>query len=91
MVESNFCPLADQLAIAENLETKDKWEPAYRNYHAVANKAMEQIANEQNAQRKTYLKGIAEKAIMQAQWCKQMIEDQKRQLKPKIKRSNTQA
>ena len=28
---------------------------------------------------------------MQAQWCKQMIEDQKRQLKPKIKRSNTQA
>ena len=52
MVESNFCPLADQLAIAENLESKDKWEPAYRNYHAVANKAMEQIANEQNAQRK---------------------------------------
>ena len=41
MVESNFCPLADQLAIAETLESKDKWEPAYRNYHAVANKAME--------------------------------------------------
>ena len=40
MVDSSYDPLADQLALAEQLEQKDKWEPAYKNYHDVATKAL---------------------------------------------------
>lgn len=52
-----------------------KWELAYRNFHDVAKKALEQMANCQDPAKKEQLKQLAETAISQAQWSKQMIED----------------
>ena len=53
MVESGggYDPLDDQFALAEQLEKKEQWEPAYKNYHDVASKALQQIANTTDANR----------------------------------------
>ena len=63
------------------LEQKQDWEPAYRNYHAVASKAIQASNLEKNPAAKQELKKLADSAIMQAQWCKQMIEDAKQSLR----------
>jgi len=47
------------------------------------------IANEFDLNRKKVLKDMADKAILQAQWCKQVLEDQKQALRAKFKRQNS--
>ena len=49
------------------------------------------MANCADPARKEALKQMADQAIMQAQWSKQMIEDAKRELRPQMRRSNTQS
>ena len=44
MVEG-YDPLQEQMRIASQYEMNSKWELAYRNFHDVAKKALEQIAN----------------------------------------------
>ena len=44
MVEG-YDPLQEQMRIAATHESNSKWEQAYRNYHDVAKKCLEQIAN----------------------------------------------
>ena len=72
MVES-YDPLKEQLELAKQLEAKDQWEPAYKNFHDVASKALTQMANEKDPVRKKQLQEIANSAITDAQWSKQMI------------------
>ena len=74
MVEG-YDPLQEQMRIASQYEMNSKWELAYRNFHDVAKKALEQMANCQDPAKKEQLKQLAETAISQAQWSKQMIED----------------
>lgn len=74
MVEG-YDPLQEQLRIAQQHEQQSNWEPAYKNFHEVARKALALMANCQDAARKEQLRQIADNAITQAQWSKQMIED----------------
>lgn len=74
MVEG-YDPLQEQMRIAGQYEMNSKWELAYRNFHDVAKKALEQMANCQDPAKKEQLRQLADTAISQAQWSKQMIED----------------
>ena len=69
MVEG-YDPLQEQMRIASQYEMNSKWELAYRNFHDVAKKALEQMANCQDPAKKEQLKQLAETAISQAQWSK---------------------
>ena len=54
------------MRIAQAHEANSKYELAYRNYHDVAKKALEQMANCQDAAKRESLKQLADTAIMQA-------------------------
>ena len=69
MVDS-YDPLQEQLQIARTHEQNNKWEEAYRNYHDLARKALQQFANTTDPARKEHLKQLADNAITQAQWSK---------------------
>ena len=69
MVEG-YDPLQEQMRIASQYEMNSKWELAYRNFHDVAKKALEQMANCQDPARKEQLRQLADTAISQAQWSK---------------------
>ena len=69
MVEG-YDPLQEQMRIANQYEMNSKWELAYRNFHDVAKKALEQMANCTDAARREQLKQMADTAISQAQWSK---------------------
>ena len=66
MVEG-YDPLQEQMRMANNYEMNSKWELAYRNYHDVAKKALEQMANSQDPAKRESLKQMADTAISQAQ------------------------
>ena len=55
MVEAHD-PLEEQLRIAQQHEQQSNWEPAYKNFHEVARKALAQMANCHDANRKEKLK-----------------------------------
>ena len=69
MVEG-YDPLQEQMRMASQYEMNSKWELAYRNFHDVAKKALEQMANCQDPARKEQLRQLADTAISQAQWSK---------------------
>ena len=69
MVEG-YDPLQEQMRIASQYEMNSKWELAYRNFHDVAKKALEQMANCQDPAKKEQLRQMADTAISQAQWSK---------------------
>lgn len=69
MVES-YDPLMEQYNLAKRLENEDSWESAYKNYHEVAQKALQQMATSTDPSRKQYLKEFADKSITDAQWAK---------------------
>ena len=82
-------PLQDQYDLAKRLENEDKWEPAYKNFHDVAQRAIQEMNFTTDAARKQYLKDFADRAITDAQWAKQMIEDQKQNLHRQVKVSSS--
>eukprot|EP00352_Strombidinopsis_acuminata_P007606 CAMPEP_0176351576 /NCGR_PEP_ID=MMETSP0126-20121128/10333_1 /TAXON_ID=141414 ORGANISM="Strombidinopsis acuminatum, Strain SPMC142" /NCGR_SAMPLE_ID=MMETSP0126 /ASSEMBLY_ACC=CAM_ASM_000229 /LENGTH=70 /DNA_ID=CAMNT_0017702165 /DNA_START=13 /DNA_END=225 /DNA_ORIENTATION=+ len=70
MVESGSNdPVAEAqryINLAKELEAKEKWEPAYKNYHLGANKILFLIRKENDASRKAALTTIANDAVTQA-------------------------
>ena len=75
MVEAGNDPLQEQLRLAQQFEQNNNWELAYRNYHELAKRCMSLMANCTDATRKQALRQMADTAVTQAQWSKQMIED----------------
>ena len=65
MVEG-YDPLQEQMRIANQYEMNSKWELAYRNFHDVAKKALEQMSNCQDPAKREQLKQLADTAISQA-------------------------
>jgi hypothetical protein len=51
MVES-YDPLMEQYNLAKRLENEDSWESAYKNYHEVAQKALQQMGMSVDPSRK---------------------------------------
>ena len=81
-----FDPLEAQFTLAQQLEEKEQWEGAYKNYHEVEVKAKNMIANQPNSAIKKALEDLQQRASLQSQWCKQMLEDKKRLMQPKMAR-----
>jgi hypothetical protein len=52
--------------LAKRLENSDQWESAYKNFHEVAQRAIQEMSFSQDATRKQYLKEFADRAITDA-------------------------